>query len=292
MSSHTAPTGPVQNPAPEILTYGKQTDDLFVKLHSDPPGISEIPGVRNIIVAIHVGRSVHVACRRGDQSHSGLAVHGDIDIIPANTPSVWEIKDEADTALCLCLSPQLVNGVAEELGLDARRVEIRNRFQVRDTQIENIGWAVKTEVEAGRPSGRLYLDSLSVSIAARLISAHSSVAREPNHKNGGLAGRRLKQVLLYIDDNLARDISLADVASVAGLSVSHLKVLFRQAFGIPVHQYLIRRRLERAKDLLSEGKLPISQIAFETGFAHQSHLARHMRRVFGVSPRTFKENLR
>jgi len=95
-------------------------------------------------------------------------------------------------------------------------------------------------------------------------------------------------VLSYIEDNVGEDISLSEIAAVSGLSVSHFKRLFRESVGLPVHQYLIRRRLERAKELLAEGKLSISQIAIETGFAHQSHLARHMRRVFGISPRTLR----
>jgi AraC family transcriptional regulator len=96
----------------------------------------------------------------------------------------------------------------------------------------------------------------------------------------------------YIEDNLAENISLGDLAAVVGLSVSHFKVLFREATGISAHQYLIRRRVERAKNLLGESELSISQIATETGFAHQSHLSRHMHRVLGVSPRTLREMLR
>ena len=99
-------------------------------------------------------------------------------------------------------------------------------------------------------------------------------------------------MLCYIEDNLSQDISLRDVAAVAGLSASHFKSLFRESVGLPVHQYLIRRRVERAKSLLGEGKMPISQIAFETGFAHQSHLARHMRRLLGVSPKALRQMLR
>jgi AraC family transcriptional regulator len=107
-----------------------------------------------------------------------------------------------------------------------------------------------------------------------------------------MSERRLRRALSYIEDNLGQDISLRDIATVAGLSVSHFTPLFRETVGLPVHQYLIRRRVERAKDLLSQSKMPISQIALETGFAHQSHLSRHMRRLLGVSPKTYRETLR
>jgi len=221
-------------------------------------------------------------------SHHGTAVHGDIDIIPSGTPSVWEMKDR-DTVLYMSLSPQLLNMAAESFDLDPAQVEIRNRFQVRDSQLENIGWVLKAEMESGYPSGRLYVESLAIAVAARLVGCHSSRSLDPGKQNGRLSDRRLRQVLSYIESNLGQDISLHDIAGVAGLSVSHFKGLFRQSLGIPVHQYLIRRRVERATSLLRESNLSISQIALETGFAHQSHLAHHMRRLLGVSPKTLRE---
>ena len=233
------------------------------------------------------------SCRRAGCTYRGLVVHGDVEIVAPNTPSVWEVSAK-HTFLALSVSPELLNMVSEELELDPRRIEIRNRF-VRDAQLESIGWALKAEMDSGYPSGRLYVDSLAVSVAARLVRCHSSVS--PMSVSAGrpirrMSGRRLREVLIYIEDNLSQNLSLADIAAVAGLSVSHFKSLFRESMGLPVHQYLIRRRVERAKTLLGEGKMPISQIAVETGFAHQSHLARHMRRMLGVSPKSLRDTLR
>jgi AraC family transcriptional regulator len=264
-------------------------DDFRVILRTDQAGIMEVPGLPHAYVAIHAGPSVHVACKRGGQRHAGRAVYGDIDIIPAKTPSVWEMKGK-DTALLMRLSPALLRAAAEELGADPERVEIRNRFQMRDEAIENIGWALKAEMEAGYPSGRLYLDGLAISLAARLVRCHSSAALSDLAGNGHITGARLRRVLAYIEDNLGQDLSLSEIASVAELSVSHFKASFREAMGLPAHQYVIRRRVEHAKKLLREGKLPISQVALEAGFAHQSHLAKHVRRLTGVSPRSLVGN--
>lgn len=264
-----------------------------VRLLTDSPGKVEIPALRNTIVAIHVGASVQATCRRSGYTHRGAIVHGDVEIIPAGTPSVWEIRDK-DTYLALSLPPEILSTVAEQLDLDPRRIEIKNRFQVRDAQLESIGWALKAEMDSGYPSGQLYLDSLGLSVAARLVRCHSSVSSvsvNPGKSIRRMSGRRLREVLIYIEDNLSQNMSLADIAAVAGLSVSHFKSLFRESVGMPAHQYLIRRRVERAKGLLGEGTMSISQIAFETGFAHQSHLARHMRRVLGVSPKALRDTL-
>jgi AraC family transcriptional regulator len=264
-------------------------DDFRVILRSDQAGVMEVPALPHAYVAIHAGPSVYVACRRGGYRHAGRAVFGDIDIIPAETPSVWEMNGK-DTALLLRVSPALLRSAAEELGLDPDRVEIRNRFQMRDTAIENIGWALKAEMEAGYPSGRLYMNGMAMSLAARLLRCHSSVALSDPALNGRMAGARLRRVLAHIEDNLEKDLSLSDIASVAQLSLSHFKSSFREAMGLPVHQYVIRRRVEHAKKLLREGKLSISQVALEAGFAHQSHLARHLRRLAGVSPRTMRRS--
>src|SRR5262249_19771998 len=241
--------------------------------------------------SIHLGPSVHVTCRRGGETHRGTAVHGDIDIIPSGMPSRWEMN-ESDTILALSVSQALLQAGAEALDADTSRVEIRNEFQVRDPHLENIAWALNTEMEFGFPSGRVYLDGLAMSVAARLVGSHSSLGRLHQQPSGRLSDRRLREVLSFIEDNLSRDISLAEIACVACVSVSHLKSLFRESFGVPVHQYVIRRRLERAKALLGEGKLSINEIALESGFAHQSHLARHMRRVLGVSPSALRNMLR
>jgi AraC family transcriptional regulator len=273
---------------PQVFAYGETAGGLALQLRSDPVGVLEVPELRSVVVAIHIGAAAKVSCRRGGESHTGSAVHGDIDIIPARTNSRWEIHDQNDTALILALPPSLLDTVAEEQGFDSRRVEIRNRFQIRDAQLENICWALKAELESNYPSGRLYTDSLAVSVASRLVSTHSSVAQCAAVQNGGLGGRRLKQTLAYIEDNLCEDLSLSSIASITGVSASHFKTLFRESAGVPLHQYVIQRRIERAKDLLMQDKLSIAEIALATGFSHQSHLARHMRRSVGLSPRAMK----
>ena len=293
MSSQSVFLDIEQKPGPlsSIPHHWVRESGLRLGLLFDEPGVVEIPGLRNTIVSVHIGPSVQVSCRRAGKRHRGTAVHGDIEIIPAGTPGLCEIAQK-DSSLVLSVSPELLNTVAEQLGLDVRQIEITNRFQVRDAQLENIAWALKAEMECGYPCGRLYIDSLAVSVAARLVRCYSSLSMEPRKQNGRLSDRRLRQVLSYIEDNLSQEISLGDVAAVGGLSISHFKSLFRESVGLPVHQYLIRRRVECAKRLLGEGKLSISQIALEAGFAHQSHLARHMRRLLGVSPRTLRETLR
>jgi AraC family transcriptional regulator len=228
-----------------------------------------------------------MVCRRAGLKHSGLAVHGDIDIIPALTQCIWEPKQE-DVALVIGIPPALLKRVAEESGKPSASLDLRNRFQVRDPQIEHIGWALKAEMDAGFPSGRIFRDSMALALAECLLRRHSSLAESHETRVVRTGNRMMKQVLSFIEEDLSGELSLTELAAVAGVSISQFKTMFRAAAGLPIHQYIIRRRVETAAHLLRSGTLPISQIAQETGFTHQSHLAHHMRRVLGYSPREIR----
>ena len=91
-----------------------KTDSLTVRLASDPPGVVDASGAYpGPGIVIHLGSSVEIACRRGGQSHRGLAVHGDIDIVPPGVPSRWEVKQK-DTALIIGVHSEVLRCVAEE----------------------------------------------------------------------------------------------------------------------------------------------------------------------------------
>jgi len=213
-------------------------------------------------------------------------VHGDVDIIPPHVSSRWEVEQK-DTALLIGVPSGSFRAVAEQRGLDSRRVEIINRFQMRDSTIEHIGWALKAQIEPGGPADPLFMESLATALAARLLERHSTASLNREERLS-ISGRKLRSVLGYIEDHLARDLSLTELASVANMGVSQFKKVFRESTGLPVHRYVIERRVERAKCLLRESRLPVAQVAMEAGFAHQSHLARHLRRMTGATPRELR----
>jgi len=265
----------------------QRTTEFAVQLRSDSSGILEVPELDSALVSIHIGRAARMSCRRAGLSHTGTAVHGDIDIIPVGVPSRWQMHDENDRAVLMVFSQSLLNTVVEESGKGASSIELRNRFMSRDRQLENIAWAMKSELEMGSPSGELYLDGLALSAAARLVTAHSSLAVE-ERRLGGLDGRRLRRTLEFIEAHLSGELSLSHLAAVADMSVSHFRAGFRESVGTSVHQYVIERRVERAKSLLMRDGKSIAEIALDSGFTHQSHLARHMQRTTGFSPLQMK----
>jgi AraC family transcriptional regulator len=212
--------------------------------------------------------------------HRFLYTSGDLDVIPAGSVSRWT-DDHTAVSLWLRFSPELLSGVAHELRLPPGRDQLELRYQFRDAQIQHIGAALEGECRVGFPNGRLYTETLGRALAVRLLH-RSNVGAGSGQK---LSRRRLQVVTHYIEDRLSTDLGLQELADVVGLSPSHFRTLFKQSTGVPVHAYVIRRRVERARALLVRRELPASQVALESGFAHQSHMARCMRRVLGLTPR-------
>jgi len=105
---------------------------------------------------------------------------------------------------------------------------------------------------------------------------------------GGLSKAALRRVTDYIEDNLARNPTLAEICSMTHMSPFHFSRMFKLSIGLPPHQYVIRRRVERAKGLLMNTDLPLHEVACLSGFSDQSYLAKHTRRFLGAAPRSLR----
>ena len=122
--------------------------------------------------------------------------------------------------------------------------------------------------------------------------AHLPLSVDPPTNRGGLAPARANRVCEYIDSHLQENIALEVLAGIAQLSVHHFARAFRQTLGIPPHNYIVQRRVERAQQMLRNTELPLSEIAIAAGFTDQSHLARHFRTITGVSPSLARHRFR
>jgi AraC-like DNA-binding protein len=99
---------------------------------------------------------------------------------------------------------------------------------------------------------------------------------------------RLWQAVAYIEDHLDQSLSLTQLAAVVQISPDYFSHWFKQSLGVSPHQYIIKCRLQRAKQLIIQGELTIAEVARKVGFANQAHLNRHFKRVFGMTPKEIR----
>ncbi|MCH4547426.1 AraC family transcriptional regulator [Rhizobium changzhiense] len=263
---------------------GRNWNSLEADLVQIPAGQAQAQSGELHVLGMHFGPPVNADCLVGGSRRRGVQKPGDIDFIPAGVDGVWE-DDATCQVLRLTLRPTLIDQVAQGLGRNADEIDLVPRLQLRDTRIEAIGWAIKADLEADTPSDPLYIDLLANALAVRLIEI-ATLGEARTHAEIGpkMSTRQLRILIEFIETNLDQKLHLADLASVAGVSSTRLKSLFRNSTGTPVHQYVIRRRVEYARALIATTTMPASQIALAAGFAHQSHMATTMRRLLGQTP--------
>jgi AraC family transcriptional regulator len=256
-------------------------------LYDASAGFSEQQFVRHN-VSMQIGKPLLVTSRCDGETLRRLQVPGDVKIVPPGVPRIWE-TESATTKLSMYLNSTLMLSTAAAMGVDLERVAIRPQLHLRDPRIEHVGWAIKAELENPEPLGRLYGESLGLALAAHVLRAYGPT--RPIASDACLPQRRLTRVLDFVRTNIASDLSMSELAAVAGVSPSHFKTLFKQSVGMPVHQYVIRRRVEYAVELLQNDRSTLADVALQAGFANQSHLARCMRATLGITPGTLRRTL-
>ncbi|HZO32745.1 MAG TPA: AraC family transcriptional regulator [Chloroflexota bacterium] len=242
-----------------------------------------LPAIRDHLLVFHLGRPLHVEEHlRGQEGRLG---EGSLTILPAEAPTQWQLGRQGDVRhLHLFLRPSFIGAVAAEAGVYPDRVEIVPTIGARDPRFEQIGLALLGELHADGLGGRIYTESLATLLAVQLLR-HQSAAGLPTPRPGArLSSAALGQVRELVEEHLGEDLSLTALAGSVGLSPYHFARLFRASTGLSPHQYVIRRRVERARLLLATTDRSLASIAQDVGFASGSHLATHVRRLLGVSP--------
>ncbi|HEY4145833.1 AraC family transcriptional regulator [Pinirhizobacter sp.] len=270
--------------APSAVFAGGGGLPLLDTLTSPVPlGLFDSPVDHRHVLCLHLGEPVPVSWRATRAERTGTRIHGQFCVVPAGSSTRWTLSRPA-RSLLLRLSPSLLSETADSMGLGTPHASLAPSIHIRDPQVERIGWMMQAEDHEDYPGGRLFADSLATALAVRLLALQSRHGGVGAKAARALPAWRLRQVIEYVEANLDQDLTLAELARIAGFSVSHFKPMFKQATGIPVHRFVMERRVERARIRLLEGRQSITEIALETGFAHSSHMARCMRRFLGMGP--------
>jgi AraC family transcriptional regulator len=298
MKSNTT-NQPELNCSPQLSSQDRGWEYIWVEQFQHPAGECQIQSRNEHTICLSLApRPVRLVQILGGKTSQGLYGKGDISITPAQM-SFFGRWDGDDNYLQIRIAARFIQTVATEaLQLNADRLELVPEFQTRDRQIESIGMMLLAELQQDNLGGRLYIDSLANVLAVHLIRQYTTTKTELPIYAGGLSNRQVRHIFDYIDENLERDLKLADLAELLDLSQFHFSHLFKQSIGIAPYQYILQQRIERAKQLLKQpvrfapGATPlaITDIALACGFSSHSHFSQQFRQVTGTTPKAYRAN--
>jgi AraC family transcriptional regulator len=209
---------------------------------------------------------------------------GDIAIIPAGVSHrcIWNILS---LFAIVAIDPAVLKQVGQDL-VDPDRIELIPHYMTeQDPPIQGIIAALRDELESPKIGGSLFVDSLKTALAIHLLRKYCTAPPQPRNYAGGLSKAKLQQVTEYIAEHLDREVQLIELAAIVQISPYHFLRLFKNSLGMTPHQYILQRRIAKAKYLLLHSELSIAEVAAAAGFCDQSHLTRYFKRIVGVTPK-------
>jgi len=269
----------IHGPARVELVRAERLDD--VETHHQVP---------QHVLFLHLSHMERVERNIGAQQRKGAEPVGHLNFIASSSASDGSIRDTGPLDyLAFFLDHEGIVRQADP-ELNPARVEFRSELGLDDPGIRALAALMWAEVSAPGLNSRLYGDALAAALSVRLLRVQGNIlAREP--VRGGLGDRRLRVVLEYLDGHLAGDVSLGTLAALSGMSVNHFAHAFRQSTGSPPHQYVMRRRMERARVLMAASNLSLTQVALEIGFAGSSQFSTAFKKSVGVTPSAYRAAL-
>ncbi len=167
---------------------------------------------------------------------------------------------------------------------DVGPVRLRRTYAVQSPQMAHLMLALRAEADDRNPGGLATIEAVTTALGNLLVRAAGIEQPRPARVHGGLSSLAKRRVLELIDAGLDARLTIESLAQEVGLSAAHFARAFKQTLGRAPHQYLLGRRLERARQLIETTDASLSDIAQRTGFADQAHFTRLFKRAFGTTP--------
>lgn len=275
------------NPLEPIWDKTLQIDGVKISNSYIRQGYFSEHSTSRIKIAVPIGDSlIKVRPQSAITNQQTLSIGKEhVSIVPPDLGReiFWEKESEL---LAIYLDTKIITNATEEY--HGSNLEIIENWTAEDALIRQLGLTLRSELQTGN-FDQLYLESLVNFLSIHLIKNYSTQQKPLKEFQGGLGKRKLNQIVEYINNDLNKDLSLHELASLVEISPYHFARQFKKSTGLPPRQYIIRTRVERAKQLLLQGNLTIAQVAYIVGFSHQSHLNRHFKRWLGITPKVFVE---
>lgn len=281
----------------ELSSEGKGWRDLYVSVASEQSWSAAIGAVDHFCLAYCVSGSAGITRRISGSaaSQSALLRPGYFGSIPAGADTDWKVDGAPQVMLVYLRNSLLDQAVDQVFDGNPRRGRIRPILGEAEPLLEQLSLAVLAALRTPGSGDRLYVDSLAHALAVQTLfalGAGTDVRQAQSAGRRDISNTGMRRVIDYIDAELDQDLSLAALAEVADYSPAFFARAFKRHTGESLHQYVLRRRIARAKQLLLASDAAISRIAAETGFSSQSHLTSAFRRFMGQTPGALRRGRR
>lgn len=291
-SSDLVPPDAISDYLPDEPVLTSSWDGMRAQVHRGHhfPERGRVPALSDHVMYLHLKTPTELRrWLRGEELEQGVIDEGSLTVVPAQTPSDWQWKEPVHV-LHLYLKPSLIRRVAlQSADVDPDTVELVPRFNASDPLVNQIGQALITEMKDGGTGSDLYVQQASEMLAAHLLRHHTRRAVDPETHTGGIPPARLQRVRDYVESHLDADVRLDDLAEKAEMSPYHFSRQFKKTVGRSPSQYVIDRRIEKARHLLEEKSWLIGRVALEVGYESQSRFTKQFKRRVGRTPGAYRD---
>jgi AraC family transcriptional regulator len=282
---------------PDYVVHGPDGDVLAAKWHRPASQSATQVLLGQHTLMYHIGGSTSVAKRVEGRCVGTRSQHGSLTFSPRDERNEW-VRGGVCEVMHVYIAPALIERHVDENFSGAAAPEIDPMFAVHDPWLQSYFMMLQSEFEVfggggTHPDALLLTQSMELLIR-HLACWHSNLSQNSRKRAVApaaphpLAPRRLAMVLAYIDGNIGRDIALADLAQLVGISKDHFIRSFRAATRRTPYAYLVERRLARAVDALRHGKTSVEQIARDAGFKSAPGFSNVFKKHYGMSPSKFR----
>jgi AraC family transcriptional regulator len=265
---------------------------LHAAIIEEGPFSATEPAIGHPMLIYHLTRPTEVS-RKIDGGNRDKELIGPrrICLTPGNAITTWEHHGQPEILQVYLRNSIYQAAVSEIYNCDTASAELVPRFAILDPMLEQLAIAVTSALRDGTAEDALYIDTLAQMMAVHLARTHSSQSRRirtPAMQT--MSGWRMRRVIEYIEEHLDGNLSLEAMAAEVEISPVYLARAFKAAIGQSPHQYVLTRRIERAKELLRNTEMPVVDVALSSGFSSQSHLSYWFQRYIGVSPAAYRQH--
>jgi AraC family transcriptional regulator len=260
---------------------------LAVRGYTYAPSDIRTPGLTDALIVIYLAGSARMTRRVAGATEHKTVAPGQISLMARRNDVSWS-WDEPIRVLHLYLAPALLEGVARHVFPgQPHDIELRNELELADPVLHRIGCELADGSALDGPGADLYAQALTQQICIHVLRRYVERPRPDVSWRGSLSVQQTRRILELLDGASAAQMSLAKLAAEIGVSEGHFIRLFKARFGVAPHQYVVKRRLEHGKELLSSD-MNLAQVAAASGFSDQSHFTRVFKREFHMTPSAWR----